>query len=875
MHSANRVADAGLMPSITLSRFTAALMAGVALSSLIALEVDAKAQPLPQSRVTARTGGSVATSSPTPTLGPWPGGAAASGASTASAGGLGGTRTSLLTGARGATSNSGGVATGGGKGTGGGATGTLSTGGSGADTLSMGGSATSEHPSKLTAVVGHIPSFLSALGVMNTVLVFVYSTVLNRVATLSQRRAIPYLFGAIWAAMACLILAYILQFHFPQACRCLIYTGLTIWAIGFAVILWFTRSATLDSVHHGERLEEKIAFKDRSKEDDFGLEVMDRAIRLARDAKREIGYPMLIVCDFQSSGRRAALRFLKRGLSQMEGLVYFTFSRPHTTIAKQLREAAPSSNEDLIWIIDCYSSVYLHEEVKEQSWFGCLKRFCSTSRDLADNSPGGDNCTERQDPAAAGNAGRNLGPHILFADARNPSDVYRAYRQALAAASEANLTGLRAVYETLSDFVKVADVDLVLHYLRRVVVLEDRRNVRSLYLFWQDAVQGVADPRYLQWFFSTTVTMTKKSNPAPAVEFQIDHLLPQRVRLSTDANLEYRRELLFSIDLGRVASVARALVVVRFRPQPHGFLPELSKDPDYRRHLVNFLFYMVAIDHDTHRPDARYEEVVDGEVMHGSGLLYHQAEVSKRKNPLQFLTDEFVSIDVADVKAIFTTNASHKEPADIEGRTSIFRECATLLKHSSYNGNAAELVDASKNMLGGPDGLFEKLKQFPAYADEIAKKSHLFVKALRREGQFDPKDPQLIRASVDHVVMTIALRSGMVRCEDPEVLKSLQAGSQLDAHQEQVLREVTAEAISALARAACVPEDEVDTLLWSYGRKSLSLPAPVDASKVHTSIDDALRCGASARIAFINAIGGVGLPTQSVPTVRVPFTRFY
>jgi hypothetical protein len=772
--------------------------------------------------------------------------------------GEGGTMGASLAGGTGGSASGGG-----GVGGAGGVAGTAGT-GSGGTSASAAGTqptATSTPPS----IVGHIPSFLGALGVMNTILVFLYSSVLNRVAMLSQRKLIPWLFGGVWAALVCLLVAYGIAPWLPGGCLPLAYFGLFIWMVAFAAILVVTRQATLDSVHQGEKLDPSIKFEDRFSVDDFGVEVMDRTIRLAKEAHRPINYPMLIISDFQSPGRSAALRFLRRGLSGGEGAIYFSFSRPHTTILEQISHWTPPETEHHIWIIDCYSKIYLPEDVPAKG----DKRPKPGGRSPSTGEP----AAIQDGGIRAKNAGSQRHVHVSFADARNPSSVYTEYAAALLAARQMGLKGVRTVYETLSDFIKIADVDLVLHYLRRVVVLEEKRKIRALYLFWHESVQGGVDQRYLQWFFNATITLTKRTAPGPCIDFQIDHLLRQRVRLATDVDLQYRKSLLFKVDLDRVAAVARALVALSFRPRPYGFLPSLRGAPGYREHLVNFLFYMVAIDHDTHLPDARYEDVVDGMVVHGSDLLYRQAGEAKAREPQLFRASSFASISDEEVAAIFKT-PSGKLPADVKGRADIFRTCAVHLQ-KEYEGDAVKLLNDSQQTLEGPGGLLERLRQFRDYADPVGKKSYLLVKVLRREGQYEPKDTAAIRASIDHVVMTIALRSGMVACEDPEVLRSLQAGSQLDAHQEGVLREVTAEAVTALAKAAKKPEDEIDDLIWSYGRKSLLLPTPLDASKVHSELDGALGCGEGARVAFVEAMNGVGLSTHSIPTVRIPFTRFY
>ena len=167
-------------------------------------------------------------------------------------------------------------------------------------------------------------------------------------------------------------------------------------------------------------------------------------------------YPFLVIHDIDSPGLAVAARLVQAGLRAGEAVIYLSFSRPYDTIRRQIGRVM--ADPDLLrnlWILDCYSLVYMPEVVK----------------------PWDD--------------------HVRFADPRDPSDVYAQYMTALKAC-RATCDLVRSVDQTLSDFIKIADADLVMHYLRRVVVLEETRHVRSLYLFWDEAIQGTIDQKYLR-----------------------------------------------------------------------------------------------------------------------------------------------------------------------------------------------------------------------------------------------------------------------------------------------------------------------------------------------------------------------------------------
>jgi len=725
-------------------------------------------------------------------------------------------------------------------------------GGSAAGSANAGAGSSAERSEDKAATwqLGHVPSFLSAMGVLNTVLVFVYSTVLNRVATLKRRAWVPLLFLALVLAMGCLIVAYIFGASLGGSVDAiLVDLGLGVWIVSFASIMVIARSATVSSVHREKPLSKAVSFADRSANADFGVEAIDRAIAAAVKLERSVSFPVLVIHDLESPGLRVATSYLKEALTRNEGVVYFTFSRPYSTIAKQLTRYSPKTPVDRLWIVDCYSSIYLPEEVPRVGRFNSRAEHIRRPVDLC--------------PGFA---------HVLFADARDPSDVYRAYTEALGVAARENpKIGLRTIYETLSDFIKIADLELVMHYLRRMVVLEERRHIRALYLVWNDTLQGGLDQRYLQWFFSTTITMTKRSSPVPAIDFQIDRLLPQRVRVTTDTRLEFKRELLFRENLESVARVAHLLTQLCFELPPRGFLPDLRENGDYRMQVVNFLFYLVALEDPTDQAEGQYECVIGGVVLRGSNLLRRLAVQAKERDPDAFLAKSFESIAESDVAAMFAAPNGRKLP-DVARRTQALRSCAEKLLEL-YGGDASRLLQESNDELGGSSGLLSQLQRFPAYTESSGWRTQALASLLRRERLFATRDKQLIKTSVDGVVITMALRSGMVVCEDSQISKALIAGDELDLLNLEVLREVTAEAIASLASLSQMPEDEVGDLLRAYGRESLRRTAPFKAADLRCEFDNAIRGSMVARATFVEAINGYGQPSHAIPKLRSPITH--
>ena len=681
-----------------------------------------------------------------------------------------------------------------------------------------------------------VPGLLSGMGVINTVAVFAYANALNRVAGVKYRRRAAAAFVAAWAAIALVVLAYVWHSYFGGETAVLVDIGLVLWILSFPSVLLLIFLAARDSVGRGgTRAERDPGFRDRFAQADFGVDVIDGTIRRALQSGCRVTYPFLLIHDIGSPGLRVAARFAQAGLRGNEAVVYLTFSRPYSTVLRRIsRDLGDPNLLDRLWIVDCYSRVYMPDAVTRWN------------------------------------------RRVRFADPRDPSSVYFQYMATLRACRRVR-DSVRSVYEPLSDFIKIADADLVMHFLRRVVVLEETRHIRALYLFWSGVISGAIDQNYLRWFFSTTLEMTAKGLMTydSGVVVAFERLFPDPVVLEAGAEFRYDEASLFAVCKPRVEAMAPLIAVLAYAPAAYGFLPAFS-GTGRGRQLANFLFFMVAIDHDTHRPAARYEAEVGGVFHHGSDLLYALAESAKTADPELFLPDRFAAIGDDEVARIFTA-PNGAVPADVAGRTRIFRAAARRLIEK-YDGDALALVGRAGQRLGGADGLLALLRGFEAYADPLAKKANLLVKTLMREGLLQPVDPEAIDSAIDHVLMTMALRSGMVRCHDRTVAAALAAGQPLNGYQISVLREVTGAALRALSTASHVSLDRIDDLVWSYGREAMRRPTPLDSvAAVRSELDARVNAAAlPGFLAFLNGIDADADPEwRCVRRVTGPFTRHY
>ena len=62
---------------------------------------------------------------------------------------------------------------------------------------------------------------------------------------------------------------------------------------------------------------------------------------------------------------------------------------------------------------------------------------------------------------------------------------------------------------SLSDFIAVADRELVVPYLRWSTVWEEIHNIQSVYLVWPDVLKEPVSTEYLEWFGNTVFTLRR------------------------------------------------------------------------------------------------------------------------------------------------------------------------------------------------------------------------------------------------------------------------------------------------------------------------------------------------------------------------------
>ncbi|UFS70242.1 queuosine salvage family protein [Geomonas sp. RF6] len=277
----------------------------------------------------------------------------------------------------------------------------------------------------------------------------------------------------------------------------------------------------------------------------------------------------------------------------------------------------------------------------------------------------------------------------------------------------------------------------------------------------------------------------------------------------------------FCVNVERTHLLAQILRRLQYIPDTFDDWTPFKGD---RYREMHFLFFLTCIDHNTHGSE-RYEAVIEGESFHGSELMYYLARQAASSDPDLFTPARMKDLADEAVRDIFTAPGG-QIPAGIEERGELLRDAATILC-ARYGCDLANLFREGRGRLRRADGrgVLDLLREVKGFSDPLEKKSFLLVKLLRRRGAITVADPAALNVPIDHVLFTLALRSGLVepdRTIQDDILERRPLSEEIVAE----LRRAGLKAFKELALHSSIPVDILDDLFWAYGRECLRFAPP-------------------------------------------------
>ncbi len=667
-----------------------------------------------------------------------------------------------------------------------------------------------------------IPNIITAIGLTNSVITFVLTNILQRRSMVRWRQLAWITFAFLWSAIVACLVDLIVPSYGATMKNLGTKCGITLWALGLICLVFLvhkifsislsSRTASITSLMR--RVDPFLMDTNYN----FGVPFLDAIRRRVTSAGEKIFFPIVLVSDRSGVGLQISHRFLTQGMIDGEGTVYVSFTRPWTIVAHQILSHLPQTPRALerqMVILDCYGMLYLADER------------------------------------------RNIGPavdhkiEVRFCDPRDPVEIKTGIRNALRYLQRSGVKSVRLLYDSLSDYLAVADEELVVSYLRSSIVWEELYGVKSIYLVWPDMLRTPMSEEYLAWFGNTVLWVKDKVSCYSAV---LEGVGGKPINMMFNSKLEMIIESDFSVDEDRVAHMANIIARLGYRPDDYDGLTPFSHDA-YRE--AQFIFFLTAIDHNTHG-ERKYTATIGGKLVHGSDLLYEQARSAAAKEKDLFTPERVRVLSADDLRRILRVGQD-LEPVGIEERAELLNDAADILLRF-YSGDIRKLFAKADGCLRRPDnqGALDLLRVFKAYMDPLEKKSFLLVKLLRRRKLIEIKDTQNIDVPVDHVLFTIALRSGLVRM-DQSLKEAILSGISLDKETVEKLRRATLLAFRRVAAVSGVAVDVFDDLLWAYGREVLGNATPLPMEKaelIRIGLNEQIE-NKAALIDFIQAIAGI------------------
>jgi hypothetical protein len=245
----------------------------------------------------------------------------------------------------------------------------------------------------------------------------------------------------------------------------------------------------------------------------FRSECIDNAIKEAISENKNLSlYPLIIAADECWRPWNIAQRFVVNAICDNRdetGVVYFTFTRPHTHCIKGLKNKAKNICKTNygemffknLYIIDCFSPLSLKSPGKRKELIIKELKFiidCFFPISLLTSS-----WTEK-----VVNKGKDY--FYLMEDPRNPHSLNKCYETALSCLQAEGCTRICVVYDALSDFLSFTDEQIAIQYLRHNMFLEEINNISSVYIYRLNTVQNKFFDEYITWFANCVLYFESK-----------------------------------------------------------------------------------------------------------------------------------------------------------------------------------------------------------------------------------------------------------------------------------------------------------------------------------------------------------------------------
>lgn len=154
---------------------------------------------------------------------------------------------------------------------------------------------------------------------------------------------------------------------------------------------------------------------------------------------------------------------------------------------------------------------------------------------------------------------------------------------------------------------------------------------------------------------------------------------------------------------------------------------------------------------------------------------------------------------------------------DINRRAEILNVCATQLL-DKFNGSVIELLERTRNKVGGDSGAYAQLALLDAFQDPLKKKSSAFLMTVHFSHLWEVKDQENVLPMIDYHRMRVLCRTGCIAIQDPNILLALISQTPVPSDVEDAIRQAAAEVCKSVVILSQIPMFECDVLIWAHAR---------------------------------------------------------
>ena len=275
---------------------------------------------------------------------------------------------------------------------------------------------------------------------------------------------------------------------------------------------------------------------------------------------------------------------------------------------------------------------------------------------------------------------------------------------------------------------------------------------------------------------------------------------------------------LVEVDETVCLGVAERVSGIKVKMEPE---PQLLASLD-RETALRVLLFFSAINYDTRGLSG----MVEGRYVRGSNYILSLMAKKAREDPAILDPKRMAELEIGDFISWFGPLGEARVPRRPGERVALLRDTAERLL-AQYGGSVLALLEACSGRIGGPGGLRERLASFKAFDDPLAKKTMVFAILAKKEGLWEPSDPENITVGVDYHLQRVALRSGMVKVVDEKLLRKLRARRFVSSREHHEIREACLKAYTCVSEFSGLSQMEVDQIFWHIGRNCCRAEEPV------------------------------------------------